>query len=198
MKALEERLVEYHGASVEPGRDLTHEEVMSTLKLVDYAEWQRFERMRSEAPDFWASELTRIERAMAEAQEEAGDDAPVVPRHVTDENRKALDELGGWHDWCIGAEVYVALGIKTCSVKARLLDAIYTRTRRGEPFRMSIKGWAISRNVDRVDVQRALRQLCDEGIVLKVPRPGKPSDLWVDVARVLARVADWRSSKDAV
>lgn len=196
-KSLEERLADYHTASVEPGSEQSHREIMRAMEVVDYPQYERFTRMQTAAPDFWSEELTRIEQRIHDINEARDGDEVRIPRRVTDESIAAVDNIGWW-DIELSHEVYDAMGDSPIGLKAYLLNAIWTQTRRKKPFAMSIRRWAAVMGVDRSWTIKALKELVDDGIVMKVDRGrSHPAEYWVDPVKVNAIVEQWRRSKDA-
>lgn len=116
-----------------------------------------------------------------------------VPDCVTDEAIRAIESSGPC-DVVVPAEVKRDLGIPVASIKALLLDAIWTQNMWLRPFDTSIRSWAATRHVDRAWTMRALGELVDDGVVTKRGRPGHPSDLWVDAPAVYYRVRAWEES----
>lgn len=190
-KSLEERLADYHTASVEPGSEQSHREIMRALEVVDFGEFERFQRMHEAAPEFWASEMTRLEQGVAEINSARDGEEHRIPRHVTKEAIAIIDN-SGWFDIHASQQIYDALEIAPHSITAILFDAIWTQTRRGKPFARSIASWAAMKGMERAWTTKALRALVDDGLVIKEDRgPGKACDLWVDTLVVSARYEAW-------
>ena len=124
---LGQRVAAHFRASMSPDIERRHKEVMKAIQATDYKEWEHYKRAQEEAPEFWASEMARLEKEIEQANKDKDRPEDGLPGQW----KLAKEEIedGRWRLQKAATVVYTVLGIRPDTTMGLVLDALYTTTR---------------------------------------------------------------------
>ena len=124
---LGKRVAAHLHAGMSPDPERRHKEVMKAIQATDYKEWEHYKRAQEEAPEFWASEMARLEKEIEQANKDYRPEGD-FPEQCSNLAREDI-ESGRWRLQKPATVVYTVLGIRPDTTMGLVLDALYTTTR---------------------------------------------------------------------
>lgn len=119
---LGQRVAAHFRASMSPDIERRHKEVMKAIQATDYKEWEHYKRAQEEAPEFWASEMARLEKEIEQANKDYRPEGD-FPEQCSNLAREDI-ESGRWRLQRPPSVVYTILEARCDSATGLLIDAI--------------------------------------------------------------------------